>query len=134
MDKEELNRLVKELEDLQIQQEQVIKKIRRASTEGPTQSAGDRSAPSTTQGRPSARPFPDKEGPSVRVGQKVLIKNRLGHIPTGTRPTIKDRIGTVTKTTRKRIHIKTYNGSDTSRAPHNVTRLSQEEYEDIVNS
>ena len=60
---EELNKLVKQLEDLQIQQEAVIKKIR-ASTEVPQ--AGDRSAQDNTD------PF--------QVGQRVLIKNRLGKI------------------------------------------------------
>ena len=120
MDKEELNKLIKELEDLQIRQKAVIKKIRRASTEEEAQAA-DRSATSPPQ--EADTPF--------RAGQRVLIKNRLGHVHTG-RPSIKDRVATVVKTTSKRVHIKTYNGADTSRAPHNLTRLSQQEYEEAL--
>ena len=118
MDKEELNKLVKELEDLQIRQEIVIKKIR-ASTEEATQSA-DRSVPSTEK----------KEAP-FRTGQKVLIKNRLAHTYIG-RTSIKDRLGTVTKITKKRVHLTTCNGSETSRAPHNLKLLTQQEYEQIL--
>ena len=68
MDKKELDKLVKELEELHIQQKVLIKKIR-ASTEG--ESTPDRPAPSTTQDE-SETPF--------RVGQRVLIKNRLSHV------------------------------------------------------
>ena len=123
MDNKELNELLKELEDLQIQQEAVVKKIRQASTE---------EAPQPKRADQSARSQSAAEDP-FQVGQKVLIKNRLGQI-LGRTPSIKDRVGTVVKITKKRIHIKTINGSDTSRAPHNVTRLTQEEYEGIVTS
>ena len=93
MDKEELRKLVKELEELQIRQEAVIKKIRRVSTEG---------APQYTRADQSATP--QKTDPFL-VGSKVLIKNKLGHVHTG-RPSIKDRVGTIIKTTKKRVHIK----------------------------
>ena len=119
--KEELNKLIKQLEDLQIQQEAVIKKIRGVSTEE-TPPGGDRPTPTGSK---------ETEG-SFRVGEKILIKNRLGHITLGRRASIKDRVGSIIKITNKRIHIKTYNGSDTSRAPHNVTRLTEEEYQDIL--
>ena len=61
----------------------------------------------------------------------MLIKNRIGQIPFGRRPSIKDRAGTITKITKKRVHITTCNGTNTSRAPHNITHLSQTEYEEI---
>ena len=125
MDKQELNELIKELEDLQIRQETIIKKIRRASTEETPQRSVDQSAPSSSQQDSDTENF-------IRVGQRVLIKNRLGHIPIGRSSSIKDRAGTVTKVTKKRVQVKTYNGAETSRAPHNLTRLSQKEYEDII--
>ena len=122
MDKEELNKLIKELEELQIRQEAVIRKIR-ASTEEASSSA-DRSAPTA--------PEQGTREPSFTVGSKALIKNRLGHVPFGRRSSIKDRIGLVTKITKKRVHITTANGGETSRAPHNLRHLSSQEYEDIA--
>ena len=121
MDKEELDKLIKELESLQVQQEAVIKKIRRASTEE-AQSRADRPTQSTPQ---------DNEAPPFYEGQKVLIKNKLSHVRTG-RPSIKDRVATVLRTTRKRVHIKTGNSTETSRAPHNITPLSEQEYDKII--
>ena len=120
MVKEELNKLIKELEDLQIQQEAVIKKIRRASTEEAPRSA-DRPTQSTPQDNKA-------QAPSFHEGQRVLIKNRITHVPFTRRTSIKDRAGTITKITRKRIHIKTCNGEQTSRASHNVSILTEEEY------
>ena len=121
MDKEELGKLIKQLESLQIQQEAVIKKIRRVSTE---------EAPDPQRADQSTTPLNDKD--SFRVGHKVLIKNRLGHLPLGRKASIKDRIGVVTKTTKKRVQLTTWNGAETSRAPHNLTPLSEEEYQRIV--
>ena len=123
--KEELSKLVKQLEDLQIQQETIIKKIR-ASTEVP--STGDRSAASPPKSQGSA-----SSEASFRVGERVLIKNRLGKISSiGRKASIKDRAGTVIRITNKRVHLKTGSGTETSRAPHNLTRLNEKEYEDIV--
>ena len=116
----ELNKLIKQLEDLQIRQEAVIKKIRQVSSTEEAQAA-DRSTASAPQ--ETDTPF--------RVGQRVLIKNKLGQI-LGRRPSIKDRAGTVTRLTKKRVHIKTCNDNDTSRAPHNIISLSQQEYEEIL--
>ena len=124
MDKKNLDELIKELEDLQIQQEAVIKKIRqRASTEEAPQSADQstRQAASTSETKSS-----------FHAGQRVLIKNRLGHLPFGRKASIKDRVGTVTKITQKRVHITTVNNTETSRAPHNLTRLDEKEYDDII--
>ena len=75
MDKDELNRLIKQLEDLQIQQEAVIKKIRAAgvSTEEMPQSVDRPTHPSAPQ--------QENEGIPFRAGQRVLIKNRLSHTP-----------------------------------------------------
>ena len=120
MDKEELDKLVKELEDLQIRQEAVIKKIRQVSSTEEAQAA-DRSTASA----------PQETDTSFRTGQRVLIKNRIGQLPFGRRPSIKDRAGTITKITKKRIHITTCNGTDTSRAPHNISTLTEEEYRKI---
>ena len=122
MDKEELNKLIKELEGLQIRQEVIIKKIRASTEEA---QAADRPASSRTTQEKDDRS-------SFQVGQKVLIKNRLGHLSFGQKASIKDRAGTVTKLTRKRVHIKTCNGNDTSRAPQNITLLNQQEYEVVV--
>ena len=129
MDKEELDKLIIELESLQIQQEAIIKKIR-AST-----GKEDQSAPTASTGKKGrSAPSEDTQG-SVRVGQRVLIKNRLGRtISLKGRTSIKDRVGTITKVTTKRVQITTSTGIETSRAPHNVSPLSQKEYEDIVNT
>ena len=122
MDKKNLDELIKELEDLQIRQEIVIKKIR-ASTEEAT--TADRPAPTAPQGNKT---------PSLHEGQKVLITNRIAHVPFTRRTSIKDRAGTIVKITKKRVHIKTYNGAETSRAPHNVSTLTEEEYQKIVHN
>ena len=99
--KEELNKLIKQLEELQIQQEAVIKKIRGVSTEETPPQGVD-------------RPTPPNRQDLYQVGERVLIKNRLGHISLGKRASIKDRAGSIIKITDKRIHIRTYNGSETS--------------------
>ena len=123
----DVDALTKQLEALRIQRERInneertiIEALRAASSaesnRGPT---SDQSPGLTTRG--------------FRVGDLVLITNKITHLASNRRPTSKDRVGSVTKLTDKRVKIKTHNGHDTSRCPSNVTRLSTQEYEDIVN-
>lgn len=126
-----VDRLIKELQLLQIERERIgaeeraivqrIQLARLGTDSGEAQANQQPSQPSTTGVE------------SFTVGQKVYILNRIGHLPFTKRPSPKDRAGVVTRITKTRVYITTYNGSETWRAPSNIKRLTLAEHESIVN-
>ena len=117
--------LTKQLEALRIKREQInkeerelIKAIQRSSSL-PVEQKPDETRSSTS------RAATDPTG-TFTVGERVLITNRITHVPFG-RITLKDRAAVITKITPAgKLSLRTYSGIDTWRNPGNLTQLSEE--------
>ena len=127
----DISALTRKLEDLRLERDrinqeesQLIEQIRRAS------SHNDNQTPSV---EPSASNGNRQTTESFVVGQRVLIANRLTHVPSSRRITIKDRAATVTGVTRTgKVKIKTYSGHETWRNPGNLRELTDEAHNRII--
>ena len=132
---QDVESLTRQLESLRIERERIndeekelIEAIRRASSPTP------RDTTSSSYENPPRNRRDEQTVGDFSIGQRVLITNRLTHLPSGQRPTIKDRAAVVKRVTGARVHVITYNGAETNRAPGNLTRLSRSEHDRIVNA
>ena len=121
--------LTSRLEQLRLERERInqeegelLSAIRRASLDPNT-------ADETTEDNPSTTTEPTG---TFRVGQRVLITNRVTHVPAD-KITIKDRAAVITGfTAAGKIKLKTYRGHKTWRNPGNLRELTDEAHERII--
>lgn len=102
MEKKTIDEIIKKLEDLQLQTEQTLEELRvfnrRGEQEAPT-------SPRTV---------------NFKVGDRVLITNRINHARQGAPGTNDDRVGIVTSVTEQRVFLRTLAGTHTCRARKNL--------------
>lgn len=98
-DNEDIERLVKRLKDLQLEQAEIIRRLEEAGRKQ-TRSSALRLSP----------------GDRVQIVTKVTP-------PEGIRPSSRDTTGRIVSITPKRVKVKTDSGITTFRAPHNVKRI-----------
>jgi hypothetical protein len=109
MAEESVDKLIRQLETLQVQQDTLLQQIIQARARESQQGHGRNGA--------------NREAARYYIGDRVRITNPTrGRI--GRPVTDRDRVGTVTKITRKRVFLQTDNSVNTNRAPENFLRLS----------
>lgn len=124
MDDNDLNKLVKQLEELRIERERIGYEERRI-----IEQIKDASSSTKANSQPDST-----EEAQFAIGQRVYITNRVGHVPFTRRTSPKDRAAVVNRVTKTRVYITTYNGYDTWRHSSNLKRLTRAKHEDIVSS
>ena len=101
MAKKSINDIIKKLEDLQLQTERTLEELRVLNRSG-------------EQGDPSTNTV------EFRVGDQILITNRINHTLRGAPGTNDDRVGIVTSVTEQRVFLRTLAGTHTCRARKNL--------------
>ena len=96
MARDDVDTLLRRLQDLRIQEDDIIRRIEVARADEAE----------------TARPF--------AVGDRVKILNNVRYFGL---PSARDRTGTVTKITAKRVFLQTDNGNETNRAPKNLALI-----------
>jgi hypothetical protein len=110
MAEESVDELILQLERLRIQEDALLRQIVRA-----------RARESQTRQETSSTGA-DSEAANYRIGDRVRVTNQSRGI-LGRQVTDRDCVGTVTKITKKRVFLRTDNGTNTNRAPENLRRI-----------
>ena len=137
-DEQVLQGLITRLQQIQLERDTLLREERqvtarleeavRATREGSRNGTG-----ASDPGRVSPPPQAgtQREG-TFNVGERVIIVNRIRHVPFSRRATPADRAATVQRVTEDRIFITTYNGYSTWRRASNLRRLTEQEHRNIA--
>jgi hypothetical protein len=104
-----VDELILQLERLRIQEDALLRQIVRARAR-------------ESQTRQETSTGADSEAANYRIGDRVRVTSQSRGI-LGRQVTDRDRVGTVTKITKKRVFLRTDNGTNTNRAPENLRRI-----------
>jgi hypothetical protein len=109
MAKESVDKLIRQLEMIRVQEDTLLQQIIQARARESQQGHGTNGA--------------DIEAARYYIGDRIRITNPMRGL-IGRPVTDQDQVGTVTKITRKRVFLQTDNGINTNRAPENLQQLS----------
>lgn len=109
MAEDSVDELILQLERLRVREDALLRQIVQARAR-------------ESQERQENSTGADSEAASYRIGDRVRVTNQSRGI-LGRQVTDRDRVGTVTKITKKRVFLRTDNGTSTNRAPENLRRI-----------
>jgi hypothetical protein len=109
MAEDSVDELILQLERLRVQEDALLRQIVQARAR-------------ESQERQENSTGADSEAASYRIGDRVRVTNQSRGI-LGRQATERDRVGTVIKITKKRVFLRTDNGTSTNRAPENLRRI-----------
>jgi hypothetical protein len=119
MQDKSIEELITELQELRIRQTVIISEIQQVIREETEQNGHNEREANDVNVRAQGAAFGFSRGDRVRIKNKVKKPASAGPAWSESR----ERLATVTKIKVDQIHIRTDNGTETWRAPHNLQRL-----------